>query len=213
RTTRERGEIPGEDWIWLLDINKQSSRRSPAPIQEERTAMDSSPWQLAAGAIGNCRDHCSVPNLAELLCDDPIPRRSFLLNLSRKSLAPRLISIRRRHTTSPWCPVAFTSGRKDPSPVPPYLALLPALTHFAKGAAFGDRTPSLAKSILAICKTLQKGSKDQFIRGRVAETRGGIDFWARADAFIAKKQRRKIQPGSRCWIEIEDRISGIPESI
>jgi hypothetical protein len=32
--------------------------------------------------------------------------------------------------------------------------------------------------------------------GWVFQTRGGIDFWARADAFVAKKGRGEIQPGS-----------------
>ncbi|KAJ6482616.1 hypothetical protein C8R45DRAFT_1099890 [Mycena sanguinolenta] len=49
------------------------------------------------------------------------------------------------------------SSRNDPSPVPPYLALLPALTHFAMSAAFGNGTATLtlAKNILVTCKTLQ----------------------------------------------------------
>ncbi|KAF7333595.1 hypothetical protein MSAN_02418500 [Mycena sanguinolenta] len=127
--------------------------------------------------------------------------------------------------------------RHDPSPLPPYLARLPALTHFAMGGAFGTRTVTLAKDILVTCKTLQvfvlivtgdarsfppvddarflyqTGSKEEFIRGWVAETRGGIDFWARADAVVAKKQRGEIQPISRCWIETEDGIPDILESI
>ncbi|KAJ7866959.1 hypothetical protein B0H14DRAFT_2732029, partial [Mycena olivaceomarginata] len=44
--------------------------------------------------------------------------------------------------------------------------------------------------------------------GWLARTRGGTDFWARADAFVEKKQRGEIRPGSRCFIEPAD---GIPE--
>ncbi|KAJ7303533.1 hypothetical protein DFH08DRAFT_1089408 [Mycena albidolilacea] len=40
--------------------------------------------------------------------------------------------------------------------------------------------------------------------GWISQTRGGIDFWARADAFVAKKGRGEIQPASRCWIEPPD---------
>jgi hypothetical protein len=32
--------------------------------------------------------------------------------------------------------------------------------------------------------------------GWLAQTRGGIDFWARADAFVEKKRHNEIQPGS-----------------
>ncbi|KAJ7605939.1 hypothetical protein DFH06DRAFT_1348359 [Mycena polygramma] len=40
----------------------------------------------------------------------------------------------------------------------------------------------------------------------VIGTRGGLDFWARADAFIAKKRRGEIEPSSRCWIVHADGI-------
>ncbi|KAJ7304627.1 hypothetical protein DFH08DRAFT_1089185 [Mycena albidolilacea] len=36
--------------------------------------------------------------------------------------------------------------------------------------------------------------------------RGGMDFWARADAFVAKKRRGEIEPKSRHWIEDGDGI-------
>ncbi|KAJ7303525.1 hypothetical protein DFH08DRAFT_55259, partial [Mycena albidolilacea] len=45
-------------------------------------------------------------------------------------------------------------------------------------------------------------------RGWIAQTRGGTDFWARADAFVVKKRRGEIRPASRCFIEPAD---GIPE--
>ncbi|KAJ7489135.1 hypothetical protein FB451DRAFT_1125383 [Mycena latifolia] len=36
--------------------------------------------------------------------------------------------------------------------------------------------------------------------------RGGVDFWVRAERFVAKKRRGEIKPSSRCWIEDEDGI-------
>ncbi|KAF7377275.1 hypothetical protein MSAN_00147800 [Mycena sanguinolenta] len=124
---------------------------------------------------------------------------------------------------------AMTSRDRLPS----FLAHLPVLTHFAMVAIFSNTaSAALAKDILVSCKNLQvlivgviedvklfpsiddarflvfrPSGKYEFDLGWVAETRGGIDFWARADAFVAKKQRGEIQPSSRCWIEFED---GIP---
>ncbi|KAJ7488928.1 hypothetical protein FB451DRAFT_1223300 [Mycena latifolia] len=40
----------------------------------------------------------------------------------------------------------------------------------------------------------------------IAGTKGGADFWVRAERFIAKKRRGEIQPSSRCWIEDGDGI-------
>ncbi|KAF7369319.1 hypothetical protein MVEN_00260100 [Mycena venus] len=37
-------------------------------------------------------------------------------------------------------------------------------------------------------------------------TKGGMDFWARADAFVAKRRRGEIEPRSRHWIEDRDEI-------
>ncbi|KAJ6564571.1 hypothetical protein B0H19DRAFT_1068108 [Mycena capillaripes] len=37
---------------------------------------------------------------------------------------------------------------------------------------------------------------------------GGMDTWARADAFAAKRRRGEIKPSSRCWIEEGDGIGG-----
>ncbi|KAJ6481477.1 hypothetical protein C8R47DRAFT_1134551 [Mycena vitilis] len=34
--------------------------------------------------------------------------------------------------------------------------------------------------------------------------KGGMDFWASAEAFVAKKRRGEIEPSSRCWIEEVD---------
>jgi hypothetical protein len=37
-------------------------------------------------------------------------------------------------------------------------------------------------------------------RGWIAQTRGGTDHWARAEAFVEKKRRGEIQPGSSALI-------------
>ncbi|KAJ7256222.1 hypothetical protein B0H12DRAFT_1112833 [Mycena haematopus] len=48
----------------------------------------------------------------------------------------------------------------------------------------------------------QIGWEEDWVTG----TKGGVDFWAAAEAFIAKKRRGEIEPNSRCWIEKEDDI-------
>ncbi|KAJ7866965.1 hypothetical protein B0H14DRAFT_357454 [Mycena olivaceomarginata] len=45
-----------------------------------------------------------------------------------------------------------------------------------------------------------------FEGGWIVQTRGGTDFWARADAFVGKKRRGEIRPASRCFIEPTDDI-------
>ncbi|KAJ6482608.1 hypothetical protein C8R45DRAFT_1002010 [Mycena sanguinolenta] len=120
-------------------------------------------------------------------------------------------------------------------PLPSFLAQLPVLTHFAMGVLeLHPAVVAQAKAILVQCKTLQvlvlvtradltlfpsidsddprlvlyqRAGNKSFVRGWVAETRGGIDFWARADAFLAKKRRGEIPPASRYWIDVGD---GIP---
>ncbi|KAJ7488973.1 hypothetical protein FB451DRAFT_681221 [Mycena latifolia] len=49
-------------------------------------------------------------------------------------------------------------------------------------------------------------SDDEYESDWLAGTKGGLDFWARAELFIAKKRRGEIQPSSRCWIEPGDGI-------
>ncbi|KAJ6482717.1 hypothetical protein C8R45DRAFT_1150300 [Mycena sanguinolenta] len=128
------------------------------------------------------------------------------------------------------------SGENQTSRLPAFLVRLPTLTHFAMGVAFfRNPTTALAKDILEMSITLQvlilvgpadvkpflaiydprivvhqRARQDDFVRGWVAETRGGIDFWARAEAFVAKKRRGEIQPTSRCWIEVRDGIADNP---
>jgi hypothetical protein len=106
-----------------------------------------------------------------------------------------------------------------------FVAQLPALTHFAaqSGIIAGGEFSALAQDILAACKSLrvfvfhplytQGGLKSlpsihdirvvyidlqypDFAEGWIAQTRGGTDHWARAEAFVEKKRRREILPGS-----------------
>ncbi|KAJ7689297.1 hypothetical protein B0H17DRAFT_1202419 [Mycena rosella] len=49
-------------------------------------------------------------------------------------------------------------------------------------------------------------SDDEYERDWVVGVKGGMDFWARAALFVAKKRRGEIKPSSRCWIEDGDGI-------
>ncbi|KAJ6448785.1 hypothetical protein C8R47DRAFT_1266999 [Mycena vitilis] len=105
-----------------------------------------------------------------------------------------------------------------------FLALLPALTHL-----LGFLEPKLATEILASCPNLKVLVLHQGLRPAhdlpviddiryvcmlnadiadcyedwIVGVRGGVDFWARADAFVAKKRRGEINPSSRCCIVAE----------
>ncbi|KAF7377393.1 hypothetical protein MSAN_00160900 [Mycena sanguinolenta] len=111
-----------------------------------------------------------------------------------------------------------------------FLASLPSLTHLAVIAAVRE-----ASELFASCKKLEvlvnlhgswgpfpPDNQDltsvddaRFVYIRVdweyaddwvIGVNGGMDFWARADAFVAMKRRGEIKPSSRCWIQAEDRI-------
>ncbi|KAK7055721.1 hypothetical protein R3P38DRAFT_2499763 [Favolaschia claudopus] len=45
-----------------------------------------------------------------------------------------------------------------------------------------------------------------YLRDWVVGTQGGMDFWARADAFIVKRRHGDIKPSTRYWIEESDGI-------
>ncbi|KAJ6462462.1 hypothetical protein C8R45DRAFT_940712 [Mycena sanguinolenta] len=49
-------------------------------------------------------------------------------------------------------------------------------------------------------------TSDDYVLDWEAGIRGGIDFWTRADAFVARKRRGEIEPKSRYWIEDRDGI-------
>ncbi|KAJ6598100.1 hypothetical protein DFH09DRAFT_1356456 [Mycena vulgaris] len=109
-----------------------------------------------------------------------------------------------------------------------WINLLPALTHFAllrrKPSAWTELLSANAK--LAVIIRMQSSefrpenriSNDdvRFVCMSVLDAdygpdwltgvKGGMDFWARADLFVAKKRRGEIKPSSRCWIEAEDGI-------
>ncbi|KAJ7081426.1 hypothetical protein C8R44DRAFT_992302 [Mycena epipterygia] len=108
-------------------------------------------------------------------------------------------------------------------------ALLPALTHLS---LFMFSSPTVGTELLSKCKKLEilihmagevfDGddlpsiddvrfvsmvlSDDEYEEDWILGTKGGMDFWARADAFVAKRRRGEIKPDSRCWIEQGDGI-------
>ncbi|KAJ6462452.1 hypothetical protein C8R45DRAFT_526020 [Mycena sanguinolenta] len=112
------------------------------------------------------------------------------------------------------------------------LALLPALTHLASLELSYD----VAVAILGICYKLQviinmdpeettewphlsatvnaweprfvgmSLTTEKYASDWEAGLRGGFDFWARADAFVAMRRQGKIEPKSRYWIEDGDGI-------
>ncbi|KAK7051958.1 hypothetical protein R3P38DRAFT_2603139 [Favolaschia claudopus] len=48
--------------------------------------------------------------------------------------------------------------------------------------------------------------EDMHLADWIIGTQGGIDFWAQADRFIAKRRRGEIQPSTRYWIQESDGI-------
>ncbi|KAK7023253.1 hypothetical protein R3P38DRAFT_2958536 [Favolaschia claudopus] len=108
------------------------------------------------------------------------------------------------------------------------LAMMPMLTHLA---LWNESTPpDVLAEVLERCIGLEtvidmhgsmssRSTRDdemrivsmtvedtQYLEDWITGTQGGPDFWARADAFIAKKRRGEIKPSSRCWIEDTDGI-------
>ncbi|KAJ6598088.1 hypothetical protein DFH09DRAFT_1356446 [Mycena vulgaris] len=116
----------------------------------------------------------------------------------------------------------------DDLPQTPWINLLPALTHFAllrcKPSEWTELLSSNAKLAVLICMQIteflpkNRISNDdvRFVYMSVLDAdygpdwltgvKSGMDFWARADLFVAKKRRGEIKPSSRCWIEVEDGI-------
>lgn len=98
-----------------------------------------------------------------------------------------------------------------------HLALFPALTHLAffQGnrealqvlsrcsqleALIGMYTilpdPRYLRSVDDLRFVTMNVSDEEYVKEWVIGTRGGWDFWARADAFIAKRRRGQIEPSS-----------------
>ncbi|KAJ7446008.1 hypothetical protein B0H11DRAFT_2290743 [Mycena galericulata] len=109
------------------------------------------------------------------------------------------------------------------------LALLPALTHLA---LLAHTPPDVTIQILRSCPRVEvlvrmHINTNSFKESRFIEdvrfvsmillttdyktdwesgANGGMDFWARADKFVAMKRRGEIKPNSRHWIVPEDGI-------
>ncbi|KAJ6564476.1 hypothetical protein B0H19DRAFT_1374792 [Mycena capillaripes] len=115
------------------------------------------------------------------------------------------------------------------------LALLPMLTHLAFGELDGASLASTISKcpkvkvlvrkfmrhlILELFRILSSGdlgkldeqfmliflASDEYMLDWKTSTQGGMDIWARADAFVAKKRRGEIEPNWRHWIMDRDRM-------
>jgi hypothetical protein len=142
----------------------------------------------------------------------------------------------------------YTSIQEGAGNIVGHLALFPALTHLAgfysgyNVFAVLERCPKLEALIdmhpplpqwaqipiedprFVSMEVSHECHAKEYANAWVMGTRGGMDFWARADAFIAKKRRGEITPslcspihalfswfisyflGTRCWIEEADGI-------
>ncbi|KAJ6598082.1 hypothetical protein DFH09DRAFT_1303898 [Mycena vulgaris] len=116
----------------------------------------------------------------------------------------------------------------DDLPYIPWMNLLPVLTHLAvlrcKPSVWTELLCAGAKLSVLVCmqnsefRPENRVSYDdvRFVCMSVLDAdygsdwltgvKGGMDFWARADLFVAKKRRGEIKPSSRCWIEAADDI-------
>ncbi|KAJ7032266.1 hypothetical protein C8F04DRAFT_1107766 [Mycena alexandri] len=120
-----------------------------------------------------------------------------------------------------------TSSMSDTSRWLSFLAFVPSLTHLLIHDAFEAVPHILAASeglkvlidydYLPYTPELDNAGSDDrfvfmkirtFVEDWVRGTRGEMDYWARADMFVAKKRRGEIQPKTRCWIEKADEIPG-----
>ncbi|KAJ7149114.1 hypothetical protein C8R46DRAFT_1126874 [Mycena filopes] len=107
------------------------------------------------------------------------------------------------------------------------LALFPALTHLAMCECIANAPDILARCTRLVLLVDQHCSEpksrhplthddvrfvsivlsdQEYIPDWVLGVRGGRDFWARGDMFVAKKRRGEIKPSSRYWIEDGDGI-------
>ncbi|KAJ7882118.1 hypothetical protein B0H13DRAFT_1891044 [Mycena leptocephala] len=124
----------------------------------------------------------------------------------------------------------YTSIQEGAGNIVGHLALFPALTHLAgfysgyNVFAVLERCPKLEALIdmhpplpqwaqipiedprFVSMEVSHECHAKEYANAWVMGTRGGMDFWARADAFIAKKRRGEITPSTRCWIEEADGI-------
>ncbi|KAF7359572.1 hypothetical protein MVEN_00680800 [Mycena venus] len=108
-----------------------------------------------------------------------------------------------------------------------HLSLFPALTHLAffQGNREATQVSSRCRKLEALIGfytllpdprhlrsiddsrfVTMNVSEDDYVMEWVISTRGGWDFWARADAFIQKRIKGEIEPSWRCWIKEGDGI-------
>ncbi|KAJ6453542.1 hypothetical protein C8R45DRAFT_1112417 [Mycena sanguinolenta] len=108
-----------------------------------------------------------------------------------------------------------------------HLTLMPALTHLCMWQ--GSLGPLALLDVLARCGGIEAliGQPRALVAPQIPDDvrfvsmllsdldyaldwaigiQGGLDFWARADAFISKRCRGEIKPSSRYWIEPGDLI-------
>ncbi|KAJ7131408.1 hypothetical protein C8R44DRAFT_774792 [Mycena epipterygia] len=79
---------------------------------------------------------------------------------------------------------------------------LEVLIRMASNGYASDRSLSI-DDVRFVCMVL---GYYEYVEDWIIGTQGGMDFWARADAFVAKKRRGEIEPDWRCWIEDGDGI-------
>ncbi|KAJ6482602.1 hypothetical protein C8R45DRAFT_1215357 [Mycena sanguinolenta] len=137
------------------------------------------------------------------------------------AMQPRRLTLARKPSLDSHAPmftflthfhILRSSLPADGGAFPSFLAHLPALTYFAiilrstVLILIANSSTSLAHlpSVDDPRFLYQWVRFYAFIDVWIPETRGGIDFWARGDAFVAKKRRGEIQPVSRCRIDVGD---------
>ncbi|KAJ7488985.1 hypothetical protein FB451DRAFT_1552910 [Mycena latifolia] len=82
----------------------------------------------------------------------------------------------------------------------PNIEVLVRMTYRGFGAQ--DRVSVDDARFVSMSITSQEYATTDWLAG----TRGGVDFWVRAERFVVKKRRGEIQPSLRCWIEDGDGI-------
>ncbi|KAJ7661943.1 hypothetical protein DFH06DRAFT_1042846 [Mycena polygramma] len=112
--------------------------------------------------------------------------------LSRLSLLPALTHL-----------AVWDSAEVSPAAVLSRCSRLEALVHMHDSPQSEANDSVSVDDPRVVCMAIPD---EDYEEDWVIGTRGGSDFWARADLFIARKRRGEIEPSSRCWIEERDGI-------